>query len=84
MIVLKDFADASAAADPNPNNVEQFVFAPTPVTIEKGNRAPETGEKMTNNALKELCCMTPQTLLQLPKGRTNTVNFLAIHDSYTN
>ena len=45
-IVLKDFADASAAADPNPNNVEQFVFAPTPVTIEKGNRAPETGEKI--------------------------------------
>ena len=45
-IVLKDFADASAAADPNPNNVAQFVFAPTPVTIEKGNRAPETGEKI--------------------------------------
>ncbi len=45
-IVLKDFADATAAADPNPNNVEQFIFAPTPVTIEKGNRAPETGEKI--------------------------------------
>ncbi len=45
-IVLKDFADATAAADPNPNNVEQFIFSPTPVTIEKGNRAPETGEKI--------------------------------------
>ena len=45
-IVLKDFADASAAADPNPNDVAQFVFAPTPVTIEKGKRAPETGEKI--------------------------------------
>ena len=45
-IVLKDFADATAAADPNPNNVEQFIFAPTPVTIEKGTRSPETGEKI--------------------------------------
>ncbi len=40
------FQGAVAAPDPDPATVEQHVFAPTPVTEEKGNRAPADKEKV--------------------------------------
>ncbi|MCW3467905.1 alpha-ketoacid dehydrogenase subunit alpha/beta [Chitinophaga nivalis] len=39
------FDNAVAAPDPLPETVQQHVFAPTPVTEEKGNRCPEGGSK---------------------------------------
>ena len=44
--VLKDFNDAVASPEPNPSSVEKFIFAPTTITEEKGNRSPENKEKV--------------------------------------
>lgn len=38
---LKEFEMAVAAPEPNPANVQDHVFAPTPITAEKGIRTPE-------------------------------------------
>ena len=40
------FDTAVAAEDPNPANVSQYVYAPTPVTEEKGDRSPAGREKV--------------------------------------
>lgn len=40
------FDAAVAAEDPNPANVSQYVYAPTPVTEEKGDRSPAGREKV--------------------------------------
>lgn len=39
-LVEKDFQQAVAAPDPSPDSVMDYVFAPTPITVEKGNRTP--------------------------------------------
>jgi 2-oxoisovalerate dehydrogenase E1 component len=39
-IVANDFQRAVAAPEPDPLEVDQHVFAPTPVTLEKGERSP--------------------------------------------
>lgn len=44
--VLSDFAAASAAPEPDPQDIEKFVFVPTPFTEEKGNRNPKDKEKI--------------------------------------
>jgi 2-oxoisovalerate dehydrogenase E1 component len=44
--VATDFANAVAAPEPNPNTVSDFVFVPTPVTEEKGNRSPASRDKV--------------------------------------
>lgn len=44
--VAAEFAKAVAAPEPDPLTVSQHVFAPTPVTEEKGERAPENKEKV--------------------------------------
>lgn len=44
--VLKAFERAVAAPEPDPVTVQQHVFAPTPVTEEKGERAPKGAEKI--------------------------------------
>jgi 2-oxoisovalerate dehydrogenase E1 component len=44
--VAAQFNDAVAAAEPDPASVSDFVFVPTPVTEEKGERAPQKGEKI--------------------------------------
>ena len=44
--VLQDFVLAQAAAEPDANSVEEHVFAPTPVTEEKGKRISKTGERV--------------------------------------
>lgn len=44
--VASQFRDAVAAPEPDPSTVGQFVFVPTPVTQEKGERSPAGGEKV--------------------------------------
>jgi 2-oxoisovalerate dehydrogenase E1 component len=45
-LVTGQFAEAVAAPEPDPSGVADFVFAPTPVTEEKGVREPEGGSKV--------------------------------------
>ena len=42
--VLKDFQEAMAAEDPHPEDLYTHIFAPTPVTEERGQREPEGAE----------------------------------------
>jgi 2-oxoisovalerate dehydrogenase E1 component len=44
--VKADFSEATNAPDPSPEEVENFVFVPTPITEEKGNRSPIENEKI--------------------------------------
>ncbi len=44
--VKADFSEATNAPDPLPEEVENFVFVPTPITEEKGNRSPVQNEKI--------------------------------------
>ncbi len=66
-IVEIDFNAAVAAQEPNPLTVSDFVFAPTPVTEEKGIRFPEGKEKVVMvdaalHAVEELLNEYPQAL----------------------
>lgn len=45
-IVAADFKEAVAAPEPDPSTVEQFVFVPTTVTEEAGERSPAGREKI--------------------------------------
>jgi 2-oxoisovalerate dehydrogenase E1 component len=45
-LVMEDFEKAVAAPEPDPATVENFVFVPTPVTVEKGERSPAGAEKV--------------------------------------
>lgn len=63
-----DFAKAVNAAEPDPSTVEQFVFVPTPVTEEQGERSPAGNEKvpMVDAALfaiREIMEEYPEALL---------------------
>lgn len=44
--VATDFSKAVAAAEPDPSTVEEYIFAPSPVKEEKGERAPSGAEKV--------------------------------------
>lgn len=44
--VAQQFNDACAAAEPVADDVSNFVFVPTPITEERGERAPQKGEKI--------------------------------------
>jgi 2-oxoisovalerate dehydrogenase E1 component len=44
--VTKQFESAKSAPEPDPATVEAHIFAPTPVTVEKGNRSPAGREKI--------------------------------------
>lgn len=62
------FNRAVAAADPAPETVEQFVFAETPVTEEKGIRTPEGRDKVMMvdaalHAIEEIMNDHPESLL---------------------
>lgn len=66
--VEKDFTEAFAAENPRPEDVFLHDFAPTPVTEEKGNRAPAGRQKtvMVDSALfaiRELMEKHPECLL---------------------
>lgn len=67
-MVAADFARAVAAPEPDPAKVEEFVFATTPVTEEKGERVPSGAEKviMVDAALfaiRELMEQHPEAIL---------------------
>ena len=66
--VAVDFAKAIAAADPDPLTVDQFVFVPTTITEEKGERSPAVGEKVLMvdaalYAIRELMEDNPEMIL---------------------
>lgn len=67
-LVLADFERAQKAADPTPEDLFTFDYAPTPVTEEKGIRAPEGKDKtvMVDCALfaiREIMAKHPEALL---------------------
>jgi len=67
-LVAEQFRAAVAAAEPDPAVVADHVFAPTPVTVEKGERSPAGGEKviMVDAALfaiREIMEEHPEALL---------------------
>lgn len=67
-IVGDDFARAIASPEPDPSTVSDHIFAPTPVTEEKGERNPKGAEKimMVDAALfaiRELMERHPETVL---------------------
>lgn len=45
-LIANDFAKAVASPEPDPSTIEDHVFAPTPVTGEKGERSPAGAEKV--------------------------------------
>jgi 2-oxoisovalerate dehydrogenase E1 component len=66
--VLADFQKAVAAPDPDPSQLADHVFAPTPVTIESGTREPIGAEKIhmvdaALFALREIMEDYPETVL---------------------
>ncbi len=66
--ITKQFADAIAAPEPNPEKVSEFVFLSTPVTEEKGQRSPAGKDKvlMVDAALfatREIMEQYPEALL---------------------
>ncbi|MEZ4791240.1 MAG: thiamine pyrophosphate-dependent enzyme [Flavobacteriales bacterium] len=67
-LVKQDFEEARAAEDPTPDDLTTHLFAPTPVTEEKGERAPADREPtvMVDSALfaiRELMQEDPRCLL---------------------
>lgn len=66
--VAAQYRSALQAEDPQPRDLYTHVFAPTPVTEERGNRAPKDRQKtvMVDSALfaiRELMARHPETLL---------------------
>ncbi len=66
--VIADFQRAQAAPDPDPRSVSDHVFAPTPITEEKGQRSPKNGEKVLMvdaalHAIEELMEEYPEAIL---------------------
>lgn len=66
--VEKQFRQAQEAEDPKPEDLHQHIFAPTPVTEEKGDRDPKGKEKtvMVDSALfavREILTEHPEALL---------------------
>ncbi len=66
--VQTEFEQATAAEDPNPEDLFLHDFAPTPVTTEEGERTPPDGEKTVMvdcalHAVEEIMKEHPQSLL---------------------
>ena len=66
--VLIDFVTAQNAAEPDPDSVEENVFAPTPVKEERGQRLPKNGERVMMvdaalHAIEELMEEYPEAVL---------------------
>ena len=66
--IIRDYTNAKNAKDPNPEDLFENQFAPTPVNIEKGTRSPKNKEltMMVDSALyaiKELMQKHPECLL---------------------
>tara|TARA_B110000285_G_scaffold235274_1_gene316011 strand:+ start:519 stop:2609 length:2091 start_codon:yes stop_codon:yes gene_type:complete len=68
ILVDSDYDKAFAAEDPLPESITDFIFAPSPITEEKGDRAPKGKKKtvMVDSALfavRELMAKHPESLL---------------------
>ena len=66
--VEQAYADALAAEDPDPSSIQDFIFAPTPITEEQGIREPQGKKKtvMVDSALfavREIMQANPEALL---------------------
>ncbi len=66
--VLQDYERALLEEDPSPEEVTQHIFAPTPITVEKGERSPAGKEPtvMVDSALfaiREIMNKHPESLL---------------------
>ncbi|HTJ12865.1 MAG TPA: thiamine pyrophosphate-dependent enzyme [Dinghuibacter sp.] len=66
--VARQFAEAVAAPEPEPDSVAEYVFAETPVTQESGERVPQNGERVMMvdaalHALEEIMAGHPEALL---------------------
>ena len=67
-LVQKDYEKALQEEDPKPEDLTTHIFAPTPITEEKGNRTPKDKEKtvMVDSALfamREIMEKHPESLL---------------------
>jgi 2-oxoisovalerate dehydrogenase E1 component len=67
-LVAVDFAKAIASPEPDPATVEEHIFAPTPITEEKGERSPAGADKviMVDAALfaiREIMEIHPEAIL---------------------
>ncbi|NAW50891.1 tungsten formylmethanofuran dehydrogenase [Elizabethkingia argentiflava] len=66
--VRADFQRALEAKDPAVEDVNKYVFAPTPITEEQGEREPKNGQKILMidaaiHAIQELMSKNPEALL---------------------
>lgn len=66
--VAGDYAEALKAADPKPEDLTSHIFAPTPITEEKGERSPAGAEKVVMvdaalHAVDEILRSHPEALL---------------------
>lgn len=66
--VAEQFQDATNAPEPSTENVEEFIFVPTPITEERGERSPASGEKVIMVgaalfAIREIMEEFPEALL---------------------
>ncbi len=66
--ITEEFNKATSAAEPDPSAVEQYVFVPTPVTEETGERSPAGKEKIVMVdaalfAIREIMEEYPEALL---------------------
>jgi len=66
--VTRQFESAVSSAEPNPSKVEDHVFAPTPITEEKGERTPAGKEKVVMIdaalfALREIMDEFPEAII---------------------
>ena len=67
-LVDVDYEKALNSSDPDPSSVTDFIFAPTPITVEKGEREPAGKKKtvMVDSALfavREIMHQHPEALL---------------------
>lgn len=66
--IAADFTAAQQAAEPEAGEVEQHVFAPAPVTEERGQRSPRNGERVIMvdaalHAIEEILAQYPEAVL---------------------
>ncbi|HUQ65543.1 MAG TPA: thiamine pyrophosphate-dependent enzyme [Flavitalea sp.] len=66
--IATEFRNALAAPEPDPDTVSDFVFAPTPVTNESGQRAPANAQKVIMvdaalYAIREIMEEFPESIL---------------------
>jgi 2-oxoisovalerate dehydrogenase E1 component len=66
-LVAHDFSEAVKAPEPDPSEVDSYVFLPTPVVEEKGERSPKDGNKVMMvdaalHAVEDILAQYPEAL----------------------